>query len=267
MHPLLDGTIVEAIRTTGKTNTSLPDRIDVLEEYRLPYDQPAENVIISGCQILSSLPHVLSSLARILELGGLSYSFLSQEYCCGNYLYRPAIKARDEEAMAECRSLSKGFVEENIRAAKCLGAKRLVIFCSPCYPIYRHAFPGERIAFYPEVVGEAMGPRHYDGIIDYYAGCYKLHRKFSPLPMDLASTDKVFAAISGLEVNRIEAPHCCYTPKGLSHMIDHTINSTMVHICTGCYGQARRSLPEQKHTSVLMLPEFVEKVMTQSGPS
>ena len=27
--------------------------------------------------------------------------------------------------------------------------------------------------------------------IDYYAGCYRLHRKFAPVPMDLASTDSV----------------------------------------------------------------------------
>jgi hypothetical protein len=265
MHPLLDPSIVEAIQTTGKTDIHLPDRIGVLKAHSLPYDQPADTIIISGCQILSSLPQVLASLARILDQGNLSYSFLSEEYCCGNYLYRPAIKARDDDAMAECRSFSKTFVERNIGKAKDLGAKRLAIFCSPCYPIYRHAFPEEPIVFYPEVIGEAMGSLRYTGSIDYYAGCYKLHRRFSPLPMDLSSTDRVFDAIEDLEVNRISAPNCCFTADGLSHMIGSIIHATMVHICTGCYGQARGNLAEEKTTEVLMLPEFVERVMQQTG--
>ena len=38
-----------------------------MEENNLPYDQEAENIIISGCQILSMLLHVLSSLSRLFD--------------------------------------------------------------------------------------------------------------------------------------------------------------------------------------------------------
>ena len=57
MHPLIDQKTVERIRSTGNGLEGLPDRRAVLEEYGLPYDRPAENVIISGCQILPFLPH------------------------------------------------------------------------------------------------------------------------------------------------------------------------------------------------------------------
>lgn len=263
MHPLINRSMVENILSIGKTSPDLPDRVPILEAYGLPYDKPAENVVISGCQILPSLPHLLAPLARIFTLRGLSYTFLSTEYCCGNYLYRPAIKARDEEAMAQCRELSRQFVGRNIEQAKNLGAKRIIIFCSPCYPIYRHAFAEENIVFYPAVINELMNPVTLNEKIDYYAGCYRLHKKFSPAPMDLKSTNEILNKIDGLEVNRISAPKCCYHPEGLSHMTDSVRTGTMLHICTGCYGQALRNMPRDQGVDVLMLPDFVERVMAQ----
>ncbi|MBS3808692.1 MAG: hypothetical protein KGY38_00870 [Desulfobacterales bacterium] len=262
MHKLIDRSIVENIRLTGKTSRELPDRVPILEKYDLPYDMPADNVVISGCQILPALPHLLAPLARIFESRGLSYTFLSTEYCCGNYLYRPAIKAKDEQAMAECRELSMEFTGRNIEQAKKLGAGRIIIFCSPCYPIYKHAFPEENIVFYPAAINELIGsPLYLDQKIDYYPGCYRLHKKFSSVPMDLESTNEILGKIKGLEVNRIGAPKCCYHPEGLSHMIEAVRTKTMLHVCTGCYSQALGNMPDDKSVDVLMLPEFVERAM------
>jgi len=263
MNKLIDQNVVECIRTTGKTNHELPDRIPILEKHNMPYDQPAENVLVSGCQILPAMPQLLAPLARLFDKKGLSYTMLSTEYCCGNYLYRPAIKAKDDEAMNECRELSKEFVAKNMEQAEKFGAKRLIIFCSPCYPIYKHAFPEADIVFYPEVINELMDEVAFEENIDYYAGCYRLHRKFSPVPMDLKSTNKIFDKIKGLDINRISAPKCCFHPEGLSHMIDNISTKTMVHICTGCYGQAVQNLPQGSETQVMMLPEFVERVLGQ----
>lgn len=265
MHPLIDENAVELIRTTGNGLKGLPDRKTVFEDKGLPYDRQAENVIISGCQILSFLPHVLSSLASIYDRRGFSYTFLSKEYCCGNNLYRPAIKARDDAALDECRGLSKEFVAKNLEMAKELGARRLVIFCSPCYPVFKHALPEENIVFYPVTLAEIMESIPFQERIDYYAGCYKLHRKFSPVPMDLKSTNEVFAKLDGLDVNRISAPQCCYKPEGAAHMIENVKTKLMVHICTGCYGQALANLPQDKETEVLMLPELVERAMNRTA--
>ena len=263
MHALINQKMVETIRTTGKTSENLPDRIEILEKYSLPYDRSADNAIITGCQILSSLPRVISTLARLFDRKSFSYTFLSQEYCCGNYLYRPAIAARDDAAMAECRELSREFVTKNVDQARKLGVKRLVIFCSPCYPIYKYNYPEQDIVFYPVAINEVLEPISCNRKIDYYAGCYKLHRRFAPIPMDLSSTDDVLAKMEGLQVNRIDAPKCCFSPEGLSHMLEGVTTDLMVHICTGCYGQAQQNLPKDKATEVLMLPEFVERVLNQ----
>jgi len=265
MHPLIDERAVELIRSTGNGLKGLPDRKTVLEDKGLPYDRQAENVIISGCQILSFLPHVLSSLASIYDRQGFSYTFLSREYCCGNNLYRPAIKARDDQALTECRRLSEEFVAKNLEAAKDLGARRLVIFCSPCYPIFKHALPDENIVFYPVTLAEVMETIPFQEEIDYYAGCYKLHRKFSPVPMDLKSTNEVFSMLEGMKINRISAPDCCCKPAVIAHTIGNIQTRLMVHICTGCYGQALANLPRDSGTDVLMLPELIERAMNRTA--
>lgn len=260
MHSLINEKTVELIRTTGHTRPDMPDRIQVMESLGLPYDRLADNVVIMGCQNLKLMPGVIAAFARILERGGMSYTFLSREYCCGNYLYRPAIKSRDEAALEQCRLLSKEFIGLNIEQAEKLGTRRTIIFCSPCYPIYKHACPGKDVVFYPQAISEVMGDLAWPEKIDYYSGCYRLHRNFSPAPMDLHSTDAVFGRIAGLEVNRIGAPACCFKPDGFAHMIGHVETDCMVHICTGCYFQALMNMPADKRVRVMMLPEFIDMV-------
>jgi hypothetical protein len=264
MHPLIDQNMVECIRATGNTSPDLPDRRAVLEKWGLPVDRQAENAVITGCQIPAGLPHVLDALSRVFERRGLSHTFLSREYCCGNNLYRPAIKAKDESALNECRSLSAGFVARNIMAAKELGARRIIIFCSPCYPIYKHAAPEENIVFYPRALAQCLEKIESPGSVDYYAGCYRLHKKFAPVPMDLAPVADVFAKFDGLSVNSIGAPECCYKPGGIKHMIDSAKTGTMVHVCTGCYIQALMNQPGDRNLAVVMLPEFVEQRLSRT---
>ena len=107
-----------------------------------------------------------------------------------------------------------------------------------------------------------MGTIPFEKKIDYYAGCYLLHRRFSPVPMDLYSTEEVFSRLEGLEVNRIDVPRCCYKPDGAAHIAASVRTDTLVTACTGCYGQALTVLPPGGGTEVLMLPELVEMALS-----
>ncbi len=264
MHSLIDSNTVDTIRKIGNASDTLPDRIEVMETHNLPFDQPAKNVIIAGCQIIGAMPQILKNFTEILDHGGITYTFLSKEYCCGNTLYRPAIKAKHKQAMTECRSLSKEFVGLNIEKVKGLGAQRIIIFCSPCYPIYKHAFPKENIIFYPQAINESISNMNWNGTIDYYAGCYRLHKKFSPVPMDLKSTNSVFKKRQNLSINRISAPDCCFKPDGLNHMLKNIKTKFMIHVCTGCYFQALLNISEGKDLKILMLPEFIHHLLQES---
>ena len=262
MHALIDEQMVERIRFQGHVLEDQHDRTEAMNLLNLPYDRPAENIVIMGCQNLKLMPSVIQSLSRVLTRGGMDFTFLSKEYCCGNYLYRPAIKAKDEEAMKECRSYSKEFAGLNIEQMKKLGGRRLILFCSPCYPIYKNAFPDEDIIFYPQAIAELISSLRWPHEIDYYAGCYKLHQNFARVPMDLKSTHAVFQKIEDLSLNRISAPACCYKPDGLAHMISHVKTDCMVHICTGCYFQAVFNMPKEKEVRIMMLPEFIDMIQT-----
>ncbi len=260
MSSFIDVQMVERIRLTGNALEDGFKRREVMESLRLPFDRPAENVIIMGCQNLKAMPGVIQKFARVLDRGGMHYTFLSKEYCCGNYLYRPAIKAKDAVALAECRSLSKEFVGLNLQQAKKLGAKRVILLCSPCYPIYKQAFPEDNVIFYPRAIQEVLGHMEWPGEIDYYAGCYRLHRNLAPVPMDLASADGVFDKIQGLSIHRISAPACCFKPEGLAHMINQVKTNLLVHICTGCYFQALFNMPPDRQVEILMLPELIDLI-------
>jgi len=204
---------------------------------------------------------MLRSLANVLEKFGVSFTFLSKEYCCGNYLYRPAIKAKDEQALEECRAYSKEFAGKNIAQAKELGAKRLIIFCSPCYPIHKYLYPQEEIEFYPALLNRLIDEFHFEKEIDYYPGCYRLHRRFAPVEMDLQSTDLILEKIKGLKVNRIEAEQCCYKQEGIEQLINKTKSDLQLHICTGCYEQALSHVKKHKEVEVLMLPQLLERLI------
>ncbi len=47
--------------------------------------------------------------------------------------------------------------------------------------------------------------------------------------------------------------------KAISHMTENFLTRLMLHICTGCYGQALQNIPSDKGIEVLMLPELVER--------
>ncbi len=262
MSSLINVEMVERIRKTGLT-LEKGSRVEILHQYGLPVDRQAEHVILSGCLIMFSLPQILRSLANVLEKSGVSFTFLSKEYCCGNFLYRPAIKERDEAALEACRAYSKEFIGKNIEQAKNLGAKRLVVFCSPCYPLYKYLYPEEEIEFYPALLQRVMGELSLAREIDYYPGCYKLHRRFAPVEMDLQSTDRILEQIEGLKVNRIVAEQCCYKQAGIEQLIQETRTGLQLHICTGCYEQALKHLGRERTAEVVMLPQFLERLMDQ----
>ncbi len=265
MNPLIDQGMVNTIWETGQAFPGLPSRKEALSRLELPVDQPAENVIITGCQVIHLLPDEVLNLARLMERGGLSLTLLSREYCCGNYLFRPAIAARDESSLEECRRISRQFLSENLKRARGLGARRLVILCSPCYPLYRHAFPDEDIVFYPRVLlelleGGRLGkPSNLPRSIDYYAGCYRLHRKLANVPMDLEAADGILERFPDMEVNRIPAPRCCFTEEGLRHLEKGVKTDLLITVCTGCYGQALGVFPPGGEVRTMLIPGFLAR--------
>lgn len=48
-------------------------------------------------------------------------------------------------------------------------------------------------------------------------------------------------------------------------MLNAVKTQTMLHICTGCYGQAIGYMPPERGIDILMLPDFLLKAMKTGG--
>jgi Fe-S oxidoreductase len=82
-------------------------------------------------------PWIFSALKNFLDHYGVSYTFLSKEYCCGWVpLMQPAVMAKDEERIKQLKGVVEEFLKENINQAKKVGAKAIVTICAPCEPNY-----------------------------------------------------------------------------------------------------------------------------------
>jgi hypothetical protein len=57
MHPLIHEQRVEYIRSTGHALEAQPNRVEIMDSLGLPYDRPAENIIlwISGLKRCGTL--------------------------------------------------------------------------------------------------------------------------------------------------------------------------------------------------------------------
>ena len=197
----------------------------------------------------------LSSGSELVRLGPFpDYDLEEIEQALGGWMRLTADKldaAEPDERQAVLRELKKGFdFPVEIVSREDL----------PAWPKGRIA-RGEDIVFYPVTLHEIMDTLPFEERIDYYPGCYRLHRKFSPVPMDLRSTEQVFAKLEGLDIHRIGSPQCCFKPEGVSHMMENVRTQLMVHVCTGCYGQALAHRERTGGAEVLMLPELVERAV------
>jgi len=66
MNELINEEMVERIRTIGNAFDDGSDRKTTMTSLGLPYDRPAENVVIMGCQNLRLMPE--KKQARVLML-------------------------------------------------------------------------------------------------------------------------------------------------------------------------------------------------------
>jgi Fe-S oxidoreductase len=106
---------------------------NLFEDIGCPADKKAEYVLLSGCMPPLDTPSIFSALKNFLDHYGVSYTFLSKEYCCGWLpLVQPAVMAKkDEDSIKQLKGVAEEFLKENINHAKKLRAKAIVTICAP----------------------------------------------------------------------------------------------------------------------------------------
>jgi Fe-S oxidoreductase len=257
---MIDQKLVDNIRAYGFPRDSGEGKHRALEDIGLRVGEKAENVIITGCFNPEGMPHVLRALKELLEHLQIDYSLLAKEYCCGWMpLGQPAVMAKNEEEIAETKELSREFILENFRQAKALGAKSIVLFCAACEPSYTNSAQATdlEIISYTELLDRNFEGGKLDLEMDYYAWCYRFRRRITSEPVDIEPALRLLNKIEGLRVNYLDNNLCCYIPPLLERLTDSLTTSTLVTICSGCYGNLAGKLREKGAHQVKMLPEIL----------
>ena len=232
----------------------------LFKDIGLNADKKADYVFITGCVQPVGMPHVFSALKNLLDRFGVSYTFLSKEFCCGWMpLGQKAVMAKNEEDIARSKELAKEFIQKNFRQAKELGAKSIVLFCSACEPTYSNYKETDdlEVISYTELLDRFLDKGKLKLDADYYAGCYRFRRKITSTSLNLEPTLKIFDRIEGLNVNYLDNNQCCYIPPHLENLVKDIKNKTVITLCTGCYYNLQRTLKEKGGYEVKMLPEVV----------
>lgn len=253
--------VIENIRKNGVYHTRGPERKrNLFKDIECPADKKADYVLLSGCNPPVDNPWIFRSLKNFLEYYGVSYTFLSQEYCCGWIpLMQPASIAKDEEKIKKLKPVAEEFAWENIKQAKKLGAKTVVTICAPCEPNYQNLkdTAGLEIIHYPELLARYFKGGRLNVKADYYPACYRFRRRITSVPFDYNTPQAILSKIDGLELNYLDKTLCCYLPPHMDELLKNITSNIVVTTCTGCRSNLEKKLSAKGKYQVKLLPEIV----------
>lgn len=252
---------VKNIRKHGVYQDAGEARNRVLfEDIGFDADKNADYVCIAGCVQPVGMPQVFAALKKLLDGFGVSYTFLSKEFCCGWMpLGQKAVMAKNEGDITTSKEFAKEFIQMNLKQAKELGAKSIALFCSACEPTYSNykELSDLEVISYTELLDRFFDKGELKQDADYYAGCYRFRRKITSTALNLEPTLRILDRIEGLNLHYLDNNHCCFIPPHLDNLVKDIQSKTVITICTGCYYNVQRALKAKGDYQVKMLPEVI----------
>ena len=239
----------------------------LVDEIRVPLNQPADYAVLSGCLPPFNAPDIFHSLKHILEHFGVTYTFLSKEYCCGFLpLLQPAIIAKDHARIERLKPVTENFMWKNIEQAKALGCKGLVTVCAPCeanYSNIKHE-AGIDIYHYHGFLASLFEGGRLDRSADYYAGCVKFRRGISNVSFNSEPIRSILSKIAGLYVNTIDRKLCCFVPSQMEKIVESITTNYVITSCTGCRDKLAKEVKVKKGVDVRFLTEVMWESLRNS---
>lgn len=202
-------------------------------------DQRAEYAILTGCNAPYRFYHV-QSFVEVLERLGVSYTFLSKEFCCGSS-YLP--KNDKSPELASLEPYAKDYESRNMAASEALGAKAVVTLCANCNARYRRhtGASGLPILYWTDLVAPLAKGLRLESRVDFYEGCHRDQNVVLPDAIDPATSKGILEGISGLTWNEVSSEICC--KQKLQDILDAMETKTLITPTACCYGPLWRSRP------------------------
>ena len=206
-------------------------------------DQPSENVLLTGCHPLTSFTPV-KSVSDVLTHYGVSFTFLSREYCCG---HQPLTLYFNEDKQEPSKiriydDFARKSESQNIVKAKELDARAIVTICAGCNTMWNRLSKnqGLEIRHYLDLILDVFEHAHLEREIDFYEGCHRLHNFVPEFQRSIPENSKrILARIEGLTLHELPAKLCCR--KAPEKVMSLSRTGTIVTPSACCYSFLTRS--------------------------
>lgn len=250
---------IEAIRRYGNQGAIQVLRAGALAAQGIAKPKAkAENCVIFGCYRPFNTPFIVRDYIRLLDMLGIDYTYLDQEYCCGAPLAMQASAEQSDDVAAACREFNR----LNSDMAQQKGATRLAYCCTGCAYAARDTFADshDRYVYMPDLILDRL-EKHKLGmppaVIGYFEGCHTLVRSMAPAgSLAWGRYRQRLDSIEGLKIVDLPDNICC--KKGPDRIIENAEKAnldTIVCPCSGCYASLRE--PAKGKARIMSLPELL----------
>jgi len=222
----------------------------------------AENCIIFGCYRPFADPFLVRDYLRVLDLLGVEYTYLDDEYCCG---FPFAAQKRSPERDAAVAASSE-FNRQNDELARQKGATRLAYCCQGCAHAARSVFQDalDSHVYLPDLIFDHLDQRQLaiaPTTIGYFEGCHTSGKSFYPTgTFDWGRYRSRLGAIDGLQIVDIPNDRCCMN--AADELVDRAVASgvdTILAPCNGCTSSLGRA--GQGKVTMITLPELLLRIL------
>lgn len=263
---------VKSIRRFGNHGASPVLRAGVLAAHGIakPKDE-AEICVLFGCYRPFTTPFLVRDCIRLLEILGIDYTYLDQEYCCGAPL---AMLASDEQS-DEIRAVSREFNQLNLHLAREKGATTLAYCCVGGVHVARNTFreASKDHAYILDVILDRLEQCELKaplGAVGYFEGCHSFFESTYPgTAIDWNRYRQRLVGIDGLEVVDVPGKMCCKQSAGNIVAWAERMNlDTIVCACNWCYSSLRQVV--KGRVQILNIPKLLVQslehtVLTNQG--
>jgi Fe-S oxidoreductase len=258
---LLDENMIATIRESGIVQGAVEAerRSQLLrDELGFRVADRAEYALMASCYLPSLVPQDAKAFGNLLRHFDVDYTLLQREYCCGNLLYRQALKDKGGDTLGQADALAREFLEGNLRQVREVGASKIILFCVGCDGVYSRlkASVAEEVLWFPTLLARLFRGGSLELEADYYAGCHYYYRRLGGLP-DLDSALTVLDRIDGLRLNQLDHRLCCTRPQQMEALVASIKTKTVVTVCSGCSLYLEAALKDRGDYRVVMLPQVV----------
>ena len=229
---------VESIRRYGNHGASPVLRAGVLAAHWIEKPKAtAEICLLFGCYRPFTTPFLLREYLRLLDMLGVDYTYLDQEYCCGAPLAMLATEDQRDDILATGRE----FHRLNLELARQKGATTLAYCCVGCVSAARNTFhesPDQHL-YIVDLILDRIAPRRLKvepTVIGYFAGCHSFVQTTYPeATLDWGRYRRQLGAIEGITIVDLPNMCCKQSAEKIIEQAEKMQVDTILSACNWCH--------------------------------